>query len=322
MKITNNHNLSLPLAVLVCTNDYDYDNSKKTISVTGLMKPLRAIILGLQNQDLDKEIDLADLIASSYGNAIHSFAEKGWNNRKTVETALGILGVNDETMAKVVINPTEVLPGQIPIYVERRSSKEFNGWVIRGKLDLCIYGKLSDYKSCSVWSAIYDSNSEDYSLQGSMYRWLNDDIVTEDVVSIEKMFTDWSSSKAKYDKNYPSLRAESKDYPLMTVEATEEWIAKRLSDIDANLELPQSELPMCDKDELWAKDDEWKYYKGSLKRATKIYTSSMEANDRLASEGKGEVVHFPGEVKRCNYCNAINICEQASELRASGRLKE
>lgn len=321
MKITNKHNLSFPMAVLVSTSDYDHDNSEKTISVTGLLKPVRAIVLGFQNKDLFKEIDLVDLIPSSFGSAIHAFAEKGWRNRDTVAQALRIMSVSEKTIDQVVVNPKDSWAGQIAIYTEKRSSRKINGWTVRGKFDGCVDGKLFDYKTTSVWSYIFGSNRQDYILQGSMYRWLNPTIVTDDNVSIESMFTDWSAVKARSDKKYPQLRALSQDYPLMSLPAIEEWIVQRISEIDRHLGSSQKELPRCNDEELWASEDKWKYYKGDSRvRATKVFNTLDEAQARFSSSGTGAIVHFPGEVKRCQYCNVVNICDQAAELRAQGRL--
>ena len=284
---------------------------------------MRSIVLSMQNQDLEKEVDLSDLIPSVFGSAVHAFAENGWNKSSTISRAMEAMGIPIEVQQNVVVNPETVHQGQIPIYIEKRSSRDLNGWTIRGKLDGCIDGKLFDYKITSVWGHIFDSNSEDYSIQGSIYRWLNPTIVKADNVSIEKVFSDWQASKAKYDKNYPKLRVLSKDYPIRPLQWTKEWIANRLNLIDTNIDSPQSELPRCTDDELWASDDIWKYYKKiGAKKATKNFKSSQEANDRLMADGNtGEVVHFPGEVKRCTYCNVIEICEQYKSLVKAGRIK-
>jgi len=283
MKITNKYKLSLPLAVLLSHSNYDHDSSIKTISATKLLKPIRATILEIQNPHIKKEVDLADLIPSVFGSAVHSFAEKAWNTPSTVSTALSALGVAEDTAKRIKINPETVAKGDIPIYVERRSSRELNGWTIRGKFDVCVDGKLSDYKNMSVWGHIYDSNSSDFTIQGSIYKWLNPTIVTANNISIEKIFSDWSSSKAKYTKNYPKLRVLSKDYPLMSLPDIEKWIIERLALLDKHISSQQSDLPLCNNDELW--------------------------------------VSKKSEVKRCIYCNVMDICHQAQAFIAEGRLK-
>ena len=321
MNLTNNHNLSLPLAILLAHDTYDHNNDIKTISATFLLKPTRSIVLSLQNKKLDKEIDLSDLAPSTFGTAIHEFAESGWNNKKTLKKAMTALGIADEIQERVVINPTNPTDKDIPIYVEKRSSRRIAGWTITGKFDVVVNGRLSDYKITSVWGHMFDSDSDNYSKQGSIYKWLNSNIITDNVISIEKVFSDWQASKAKYDKNYPALRMVSTEYPLMSMETIEIFILDKLKKIDTCLPLTKSNLPLCNDDELWASGDVWKYYKKvGAKRATKNYTNSAEAYARQAADG-GEVKEFPGEVKRCKYCNVVEICDQAKALTSAGRLK-
>lgn len=321
MKLTNNCKLSLPLAVLLSHSDYDHNSDIKTISATSLLKPIRATILEMNNPSTDKEVDLSDMIPSVFGSAVHAFAEKGWNSKAALANALKALGINEATSRCIVVNPETLKEGDIPIYIEHRSSRELNGWTIRGKFDGCVNGKLFDYKITSVWGHIFDSNYDDYSKQGSIYRWLNPTIVFDDSVSIEKVFSDWSSQDARSKKDYPKLRVLSKDYPLMSIEAIEQWMANRLAVLDQYEGSAQENIPMCSDDELWNTPDKWKYFKkAGAKRATKVYDTPMEANVRLSTEGTGEVIHFPGKVKRCIYCNVQPICTQAQSLVDAGRL--
>lgn len=323
MKITNKHNLSLPLAVLFCTSDYDHDDSPNTISATTLMKPLKSIVLAMQNKDLSGEMDLIDMVPSVFGSAVHAFAEKGWLDYQTVVRALTAIGIAPEVQNRIVINPDpkNLKEGAIPIYIEKRSARKINGWTVRGKFDACVNGKLSDHKTCSVWSTIFGSGNKDYTLQGSIYAWLNQDIVSSNEISIEKNYTDWSSSEARKKSTYPQLRAESIDFPLMSMEAIEAYIVSKLKQIDECLKLHQSEMPPCNEEELWTKETLYKYYKNpEAKRATKNYLSSDEANARLNAEGCGIVKVFPGEVKRCAYCSVQPICDQSKGYLADGRL--
>jgi len=322
LKITNKRNLSLPLAVLFSHSDYDASSAEKTISATSIMKPLRSIILQMQNTEIQSQVDLVDMIPSVFGSAVHSFAEQAWRTPSTMRAALSAMGIPLDTQKRVIVNPDLTTEDIIPIYIERRTEKEIAGWTIRGKFDCCVDGKLADYKTTSVWATIFGSNDEDYKMQGSIYRWLNQDIVTADTISIEKIYTDWSATKARQDSKYPQCRAESIDIQLLSVQATKSWLSGRLVEIDKLLQLNQDQLPMCSNDELWSSDSKWKYYKKpGAARATKVYSTSDEANQRLATEGTGEVIHFPGQVKRCNYCNVQPICTQAQALINEGRLE-
>ena len=320
---TNKTNISPALAVFLLHDDYDVDERPNAISATTLLKPVRQMVLVQQNLDLAKEVDISDLVASSMGTAIHDRCEIAWNCKETREKAFKLWGLNKETSDKIKINPTELQEGDIPIYVEQRTSKEIDGFFVTGKFDLVLDGTLNDFKSTSVWTHIYDSNAENYTLQGSIYKWLNPDKIKSDYININYIFTDWSSAKARQDSQYPQSRTLTKKYPLKSIEEIEFWIKDKLSLLKANLNTPQEQLPYCTKEELWETDTQYKYYKNpsSLSRATKVFNTMEEALARQASEGgKGVIQEFKGEVKACRYCPAVNICTQAQELILEGRL--
>ncbi len=321
-KYTNKNNVSMPLAVWLMHDDYDYDKRENVISATSLLKPLRALILSHQNKGLDKTVDIMDLVSSRMGSAIHAIAEKAWSSRGNITKALQALQVSnlDE---KLVINPDKVEEGQIPVYVEQRHEKEINDYIISGKYDLVVDGTVSDYKSTSVWSYIFDSNALKYTQQASIYKWLAPDRITDNAVHIQYIFTDWSASQAARDSSYPQTRVITKEYPIWSVEQTQHFISEKLDLLTNYLDSPQTELPQCDKEDLWESDTVYKYYKNPAKmaRATKNFDSLDEANVRLATDGGvGTVVTVRGEVKACRYCEVSDICDQAQNLIQQGRL--
>jgi len=321
-KYTNKNNVSMPLAVWLMHDDYDYDKRENVISATSLLKPLRALILSHQNKGLDKTVDIMDLVSSRMGSAIHAIAEKAWSSRGNITKALQALQVSnlDE---KLVINPDKVEEGQIPVYVEQRHEKEINDYIISGKYDLVVDGTVSDYKSTSVWSYIFDSNALKYTQQASIYKWLAPDRITDNAVHIQYIFTDWSASQAARDSSYPQTRVITKEYPIWSVEQTQHFISEKLNLLTNYLDSPQEELPQCDKEDLWESDTVYKYYKNPAKmaRATKNFDSLDEANVRLATDGGvGTVVTVRGEVKACRYCEVSDICDQAQNLIQQGRL--
>jgi hypothetical protein len=323
MKITNNTNVSLPLAVWAVADDYDYDPDPLVISTTGIIKPMRSIILDIRAPS-QKEVDVTDLIASSMGSALHNDIEYAWKNH--YREAMLKLGYPEHIIDKIVINPEEIpFPkNTIAIYMERRSKKKLGKFTISGKFDLVMEAKLHDYKSTSVWGWIYGGNEEDYILQGSIYRWLNQDIITQDTLDIQYIFTDWSAVKARQDRSYPQQRVATKTYKLMPITETEHWLTERLQLIEGHLNAPLADLPLCTAKELWQKDPVYKYYKNpaSKTRATKNFDNMADAITRQASDKNvGEIVTVLGEVKRCIYCSAINSCTQAENLIATGVLK-
>jgi len=321
-KYTNKDNVSLPLAVWLMHDDYDYDSRSNVISATSLLKPTRALVLINEYKGLDKTVDIMSLVSARMGSAIHAVAEQAWTNRANITKALQALQVSnlDE---KLVINPETVKEGDIPIYVEQRHEKEVGDYIISGKYDLVVDGTVSDYKSTSVWSYIFDSNALKYTQQASIYKWLAPNRITDNAVHIQYIFTDWSAAQAMRDPSYPQTRVLTKEYPIWSVEQTDHFIKEKLERLEQFKGRPQEELPECTKEELWESETKYKYYKNPTKmaRATKNYDSLDEANIRLASDGGvGTVVTVPGEVKACRYCEVSDICKQAQNLIQQGRL--
>jgi len=322
---TNRANISPALAVFATHDTYDHNSDPNTISATSLIKPLRQIVLTRQNKELSKEIDVADLIASRMGTAIHESCERAWHDKDNVLNAFKMLGMSADYLSRVVVNPpdNEIKPSSILIYTEQRHTKKVGKYTISGKYDVVIEGMLNDYKSTSVWSYIYGSNVDNYTKQGSIYRWLAPHQIYGDYVKINYIFTDWSKAKSKQDTSYPQHRVHSRNYFLMSQEEAEEWVINRVNQISLLENLPQSALPECSEEELWASETVYKYYKNptKLSRSTKNFSSMNDALARQASDNNvGTVITVPGGVKACTYCPAINICDQAAELIKSNRL--
>jgi hypothetical protein len=323
-KYTNKDNVSLPLAVWLMHDEYDYDKRDNVISATALLKPLRALILIEQYKDSDKTVDIMSLVSARMGSAIHAIAEKAWTNRHNISKALEALQVANLD-SKIVINPSTdlVKEDEIPIYVEQRHEKEVDDYIISGKYDLIVDGTVSDYKSTSVWSYIFDSNALKYTQQASIYKWLVPDRITDNNVHIQYIFTDWSASQAMRDSSYPQTRVLTKEYPIWPVEQTKHFISEKIKLLKQYKDSPQEDLPECTKEELWESETKYKYYKNPAKmaRATKNFDTLDEANVRLANDGGvGTVVTVPGEVKACRYCEVSDICKQAQNLIQQGRL--
>ena len=321
-KYTNKDNVSLPLAVWLMHDDYDYDSRDNVISATALLKPIRALVLIDQHKGLDKSVDIMSLVSSRMGSAIHAIAEKAWTNRANISKALKALQVSNLD-DKLVINPDKVKEGEIPIYVEQRHEKEIDDYIISGKYDLIVDGTVSDYKSTSVWSYIFDSNALKYTQQASIYKWLVPDRITDNSVHIQYIFTDWSAAHAMRDSSYPQTRVLTKEYPIWSTEQTNFFISEKIKLLKQYKDSPQEDLPECTKEELWESETKYKYYKNPAKmaRATKNFDTLNEANVRLASDGGvGTVVTVPGEVKACRYCEVSDICKQAQNLIQQGRL--
>jgi len=323
LEYTNKNNVSLALAVFLMYDNYEYDERPNSISATGLLRPLRQLVLSKQNPALLKTVDIADLVATRMGSAIHKGCEEAWTDPQNVKNALTVLGASEDAVNSIKINPLSVKEGETPVYVEQRAEKEILNFVISGKYDLVLDGVLNDYKSTSVWAYVFDSNADSYVKQGSIYKWLSPDKITSDYININYIFTDWSAAKAREKKDYPQQRVLTKKYNLWSIEETENWIINKIEAYKALADTPQEGLPHCTDEELWASQTTYKYYKNpnKLDRSTKNFNTMDEALVRKSVDGDvGIVKTVPGEVKACRYCPVISICTQADTMLADGRL--
>ncbi len=317
MKVTNNADVSLPLAVWLLHDEYDYVKGvEKYISATTLMKPVRQIVLPGRIPPEEQISDVADYVARTLGHAIHDSIEKAWKNGH--HKALTLMGYPPETIDRIRINPTpEELRAKndiIAVYLEQRELKEINDWTVGGKFDMIADGQLNDFKSTSVWSWIKGTRDSDHKLQGSIYRWLNPLKVSEDYIRINYIFTDWSKAMVVSTPGYPPQRVMHKDIQLMSIPETEAWIAWKLNEIQKHQSMPEPEIPYCTDEELWRSDPQFKYYSDPMKtdgRSTKNFSTLHDANKFKAEKGgKGIIITKPGEVKACAYCPAFHGCTQ------------
>lgn len=315
MQISNYANIPLPIAVWAMNDSYDYVNDPNYISVTSLLKPTRQIILDRRINYEDLAMDVEDYLAMSMGTAIHDSIEKAWT--KNYEENLRKLGVPDNVIARYKINPEpeEVNEGDIPVYLEHRTVKSFGKWKIGGKFDMVADGQLYDNKSTTTFKWTTGSSDRDYQLQGSLYRWLNPELITSDTIRINFIFTDWSKLNAMKDSNYPQHRAMYRDIPLLSLAETEAWLKQKLDVLDQYMNAPEADVPLCPEEELWRTPTKFKYYSNpTAKRATKVFDTNIDAQRYLHVEkqGQGIIKVFLGEARRCKYCKASSLCSQYS----------
>lgn len=318
MNYTNRQNIPLPLAVFLATDNYD--GSDDVISATTLLKPVRQIILSQRLSSLDNYVDIADLVSSRMGSAIHTAIEHAWLNPND---ALKALGFNDKVISKIKINPEHANPSDINIYMEQRTNKTVNGYTISGKFDFVAEGQVQDFKSTSVYTYLNQTKTDDYQLQGSIYRWLNPDIINKDYMTIHYIFTDFNKAESFRNKNYPPSRVHSQKIPLLSISETEQWIKAKLTQLDRYKTKEESELPRCTDEDLWRKPTVYKYYKdpNKLDRSTKNFNTMSEAVAFMVSKNnQGIVREVKGQVVACRYCPAFHLCTQKDEYLNSGEL--
>jgi len=321
MKYTNQTNIPLSVAVFLASDYYDYN--PKAISATTLLKPIRQVVLSKRVPPGTNVPDVSEMIANRMGSAIHDSIERAW--KENYKVAMTSLGYPKEIIDRIRVNPEPgtLKPTDIPVYMEVRSEKTVNGVTVSGKFDFIGNGHLEDFKSTSVYTWIHDRKDDDYILQGSIYRWLNPELVTEDTMNIQFFFTDWQKHMTYGDSNYPAQRTMKRTFSLLSLDQTEQYVKNRIDAIDLYMNKPDEEIPLCSDKELWRKEDSWKYYKNPANktRSTKNFDNEAEALGRWQQDGcVGEVVKIPGQVTACKYCPAFPVCQQAKTLMDCGDL--
>ncbi len=327
MKLLNENYVPLSMALWLATDEYDHNYDPKHISCTGLLKPLRQIVLSRRIEESD-DIDISSFVPSRMGSAIHDAVGRIWLTKELRDKALKLLGHSEDMIKRIKVNPkkSELTPDTIPVYIEQRYSREVSGYNVSGQSDFIGDGLLEDFKSTGTYTWIKDTSTELHQLQGSIYRYLAPEIITKDFMYIRFVFTDWSKLQAIIGKkkNYPQHRLMSKKIPLLSLEETEKYIKDRIQLIVSNLNVPEKELPQCTPEELWRGDSVFKYYKNPDKttRSTKNFVTYEEAEARrLKDNCVGIVKEVKGKVKRCNYCSALDICTQKDEYLNNGTLE-
>lgn len=316
-KFTNNKEIPITVAAWLLQNNYDYITDPLYYSATELLKPVRATVLSRQmSQDDAEPIDIYSLVASALGNTVHDSLENVWKEGKYDK--LSLLGYPKEVLDNIVVNPDpdDDTTGRTVVHVEQRHYKKVGKYTIGGKYDIVTDGVLQDYKTTSVWAWIKGGREEEYRLQGSIYRFLSNHIITHGTMKINMIFKDWSERAFVNAKEgeYPHSPVVEMDIELLSEKDTEKWIKNRLSLIEENSGLPQSKMIRCTDEELWRDDPIYQYFsKPTNTRASKNFKEHIEARAWLAEKGVGEIRIKEGEVKRCNYCSAAPICEQRLE---------
>lgn len=325
-KYSNSAGVPLSLAVFLATDSYDHNDDPYTISATTLIKPVRQIVLASRVPAHESVIELENLLQSRMGSAIHDGIERAWLNN--YRQAFTDLGYPAKVIERIVINPSaETLKGNedwaIPIYLEQRAHKKVGKWTVSGKFDFIGDGRLEDFKTTGVFTYIHNTNDAKYTLQGSLYRWLNPALVTQDAMAIQFIFTDWSKAKAMTDAKYPQKRSQQMLLPLKPVTEMDFFVRNKLAQIEQYWDAPEELIPLCTDEDLWRSEPVFKYYKNPAKlgRSTKNFDSKQDAYIRLSEDGNvGIVIERPGEVTSCKYCAAFSVCSQKDALVAAGDL--
>lgn len=319
MLITNDHNLSLLMAVWLLHDNYDYNDEPNYISATSLLRPIKQIILAKHVIAEENVMDVSERISATLGNAVHDSIESVWTDPQQRTRALKMLGIPPHIRDNIVVNPTmDYLvqnPNAIPIYLEYRVYKEINGFKIGAKLDSIIDRKLLDVKSTSVYTYLKSRKEEDHALQLSIYRWANPELIDGEYGFIQFVFTDWQKFMTYTDENYPKTRIVEQPIQFLSIQETENFIIHKTNQIRELWNATEDQLPECTDKDLWRGETVYKYFSNpDNQKATKNFdTDKSGAYAYLAEKGKGVVKEVPGQVKACSYCPAYKVCKQKDQ---------
>lgn len=328
MNLTNEAGISLPLAVWLLHDTYDYQVDPDAISATTLMKPVRQTILRSRINPELVSTDLAEFIARTLGHSIHDSIERAWSSPEGRSVALKLLGYPEDVIQKVKVNPTDeeihADPEIIAVYIEQRISAPRKGKRLHGKYDMVAEGIINDFKSTSAWAWTKGTRDEDFIEQMSIYRWIDAQQevpkITEDHGQINFIFTDWQKGMAKTNPDYPQKRVETKQLQLMSLSQTEKLIDAKLDLLAQFVHQAEKALPHCTPAELWMSDPVFKFFSDPVKAKDPNARSTKNFNDLGSAKlyqsekgGKGAIVTVPGMPKRCEYCDVFDLCTQKDQ---------
>jgi len=285
MKLTNKYNL--PETFVNVLHRSNYTKGKAHLSVTELINSPR--ITQLRKKHFDEiEEDVADKVWAIFGTAIHAVLEHGKGENHVIE---------------------------------QRLHANMDGYDISGAIDLQEVDEdgihISDYKTTGAWSVMNDK--KDWEQQLNCYAWLVEKVKKVPVKSIKiiAIIRDWSRRDAGYKEGYPEAPIKSIDVPLWSFQDREDFVKEKIrlhSDALFAFETGDN-LPVCTPEQMWEKQTSYAVLKVGGKRATAVFETQEEADEKLQSLGKGyEIQVRPGERTRCaNFCQVRDFCNQWKE---------
>jgi len=279
MKITNKHQAPETLVALA-SREY-YTKGAAQYSVTELLSPPR--IRRLREQFHERvEQDVADMLWSMLGSALHVVMERGQTEGH----------ITEERLFKEIDGVT--ISGQIDLQHER------DGGVV-----------ITDYKFTSAWAVMADK--PDWEQQLNVYRWLVETVKGNrvDALNICALIRDFSRHDTR--EGYPAAPIQMIPIPMWDLKETEDFVRRRLNahrDAKVAHDFGDS-LPECSPEERWQSETIYAVRREGRKTAIRVFKSIEEANE-LALKEKGYVETRPGEPKRCtgNYCGVADWCSQ------------
>jgi hypothetical protein len=282
--------LSLPSSIVAAVKADPYKGGGD-ISVTGLLRPAYQRKLEIEH---GRKEDVSDRIWALIGQIGHSILEN-----VPIED-------NGTTVREQRLFCDFHLPG-------------VGTKTLSGQFDLIEDHVLTDFKFCSVWTAMSDGKIV-WEQQLNMLRYLanaeadstGDDRYRVRAAQIIAVYRDWSKLRAKVEKDYPKVQIGIVPITLWPEEQVRDFIVREMT----RHFLPDP--PPCNDEERWKRPDVWAVMKDRRKTATKLCETEDEANEYITKQQKKKtkgakpkwrVELRKGTFARCeNYCAVSSVC--------------
>ena len=290
MILTNKFNI--PQTFVNVIKRPTYSKGRANLSVTQLINSPKIVALTQTHQD-ELEEDVADMVWSLFGSAVHTVLEHGKDDNHIVEARL---------------------------------HAELDGWHISGAIDLQIETpegvQIRDYKTTSAWATM--NEKAEWEQQLNIYAWLVEKVRKVKVLDlgIVAIVRDWSRRDAANREGYPEAPIKELPIKLWSYEDREAFVLDRIAQHSAcefAMETGDS-LPPCTPEQMWEKPTVYAVRKKGGVRAKSLHETPEAAEEALAALGKDyELDTRAGERTRCaNFCSVNKWCAQWGDYQAKG----
>lgn len=312
---TNNYNLPLPLLAWMLKDDYE--KGEADYSITELMKPTRYIILEKRYPKLALyNEDVSDLFYSRLGTAIHTAIEESLKDKDTRNKALKMLGYPESTFRNMVINPKDVLPNQIPLYLENHRVKEIEGVKVGGTADLIMGGRLIDYKTTTTYNFAAGWSDNAWKEQLNGYRWLFSDLITSTEADVYGILRDYSSTIRV--KDAPPIAMPIRTFDLSSTIDAYLHLKQKIQELQHydRPEVHDDDLPYATDEELGVNPPTYKYFrKITQSRASSNHNNLESALAAYHKNGTGMIKKYVQEPYYFKFCRVKDKCKQYQEMK-------
>jgi hypothetical protein len=289
MIITNKFNL--PQTFVNVLKRPTYSKGRAALSATELINSPRIVQLR-KAHEAEIEHDVADMVWSIFGTAVHGVLEHGKDDNHIVE---------------------------------ERLHAEVDGWSISGAIDLQLINEdgtytINDYKTTGAWAVM--NEKVDWEHQLNIYAWLVEKVKGVKVSKLEivAIIRDWSRRDAAVKANYPDAPIKVIPIQLWSQESREQFIRDRVtqhSNAMLTAELGET-LPHCTPEQMWEKPPVFAVMKEGNVRAKSVHaieneaTVSLEDLKKAAKKGENFYIEVrKGDRTRCEtFCQVSKYCDQ------------